>query len=90
MGGTIRGCGRIIIWKALGYIIGMMEEYMRVNTKKTKSMATASTCGKMVVNTRAPGGEESNMVSVSILLWMRRSMGYGKMERELNGLVMNR
>ena len=53
--------GKIIIWKALEYIYGMMAESMRDNIEMTKNMDLEYILGLMVVVMKDIGIKENNM-----------------------------
>lgn len=86
----IKVFGEIIIWKELEFILGVMVESMKVNIKKIKSMDLEYICGKMEDATMVGGGEESNMDLDYILQQIYGNMVYGRMEKELNGLIIRK
>ena len=59
--------GKIIIWKELEFIPGMMVENMKESTKTTKNMDTEFISGQMAGNIWVIGTEESNMELAPIL-----------------------
>ena len=74
-------------WKALVFTGGKMAVFTQASISMTKSMATASTSGRIPANMPDIGPTESSTASVSTrcLRKTELSMGFGKMEKELNG-----
>lgn len=89
MAESMKESGSITTWRDSGSMCGTMDASMRGNTRMIKSMALAFIHGLTAGAMKATGGRENNMVLVHTLFPRRErlSMVYGKMERELNGLL---
>lgn len=81
-----RVIGKTTIWTAMVYILGKMEESMRVSTRKTKSMEKVYILGLMEENTTVNGRMVDSMEEANIYLKRDNSVkDYGKMERGRDG-----
>ena len=65
MGATISVSGIVETCMALGSMFGRTRNSMRASIIMTKNMATASTSGRMGVDTWASGKKESSTVSLN-------------------------
>jgi hypothetical protein len=61
MGGSTQGVGKIIIWKDLERLYGVMEGNIEVISKKIRDMAKANRYGLMVENMMERGKKEKSM-----------------------------
>jgi len=82
MEGNILGIGKLTLWMTLEYILGKMEECMRVITKKIKNTALVFISGLILNNTLA-GGLTANSMDweFSCLKMENLNMVYGKMAK---------
>lgn len=88
---VIKVNGLIITWKAWVFTLGKTEEDTRENTKMIKSMGMVFTLGQIKDNIRVGGSKENNMALVHIQYLIKNlKTDYGKMEKELNGLMNSR
>lgn len=81
---AMRVSGLRTTWKAWEFTFGTMAECTKVNTKMTKSMASESTLGLIVVATKATGIKVNNMVSepISFQKMVRPSLVFGRTVKE--------
>ena len=86
---NMRENGKIITWKGQVYMSGMMEEFMKVSTKMTKNTVSVFIRGLMGDATKDFGLRGNNMEQAHMLFLKKisLSMGFGKMVKELNGLM---
>lgn len=87
--GAMKENGLKTIWKVWESTFGTMAENMKANIRMIKSMATVFTLGLIRDVTWAIGIRENNMDSVLIQFQkiLKLSSVFGKMEKELNGLM---
>ena len=87
---VVNGCP--ITWKVMASIHGKMVVSTKDSIEKTRRMGLASTSGQMAESMKVTGPMENSMVLVH-MLYLRKiwqSLAYGKMENELNGLILQR
>lgn len=71
-------------WKVWAFTFGTMAECTRANTKMTKSMASESTRGPIVVAMKATGSKVNNtaLVPTSFPKMVKPSLAFGKTAKE--------